>query len=86
VKEYVLLRITLIVRPCFGDQLLLMNILDQLQSMNILTCKKHIFHKNREISILTMKKKHSNVNTSSRSHRKFQTRKDKTNQKQQYEQ
>jgi hypothetical protein len=38
-----------------------------------------------------MKKKHSKVNTSSRSHRKFQTRKDKTNQKQkkqkqQYEQ
>jgi hypothetical protein len=29
-----------------------------------------------------MKKKHSKVNTSSRSHRKFQTRKDKTNQKQ----
>jgi hypothetical protein len=41
---------------------------------------RDIFHKNREISILTMKKKHSKVNTW-RSHRKFQTRKDKTNQK-----
>jgi hypothetical protein len=42
----------------------------------------NIFLKNREISILTMKKKHnSKVNTSSRSHRKFQTRKDKTNKK-----
>ncbi len=29
-----------------------------------------------------MKKKHSKVNSSSRSHRKFQTRKDKTNKKQ----
>jgi hypothetical protein len=33
----------------------------------------HVFHKNREISYLAMKKKHSKVNTSSRSHRKFQT-------------
>jgi hypothetical protein len=41
----------------------------------------HVFHKNREISYLAMKKKHSKVNTSSRSHRKFQTRKDKTNKK-----
>jgi hypothetical protein len=49
--------------------------------------EKNTFHKKREISILTMKKKHSKVNTSSKSHRKFQTRKDKTNkkQKQQYE-
>jgi len=49
--------------------------------------EKNIFHKKREISILTTKKKHSKVNTSSKSHRKFQTRKDKTNkkQKQQYE-
>jgi hypothetical protein len=49
----------------------------------------NIFLKNREISILTMKKKHnSKVNTSSRSHRKFQNRKDKTNKKQvqQYQQ
>jgi hypothetical protein len=48
-----------------------------------------IFLKNREISILMMKKKHnSKVNTSSRNHRKYQTRKDKTNKKQiqQYEQ
>jgi hypothetical protein len=36
---------------------------------------------NREISIVKMKKKHSKVNTSSRSHRKFQTRKDKNKQK-----
>jgi hypothetical protein len=41
----------------------------------------HIFHKNRQISFLAMKKKHSKVNTSSRSHRKFQTTKDKNKQK-----
>jgi hypothetical protein len=41
----------------------------------------NIFHKNREISILTMKK-NSKVNTSSGSHRKNQTRKDRTNKKQ----
>jgi hypothetical protein len=49
--------------------------------LNIQTQKereKNIFHKKREISILMMKKKHSKVNTSSKSHRKFQTRKDKT--------
>jgi hypothetical protein len=33
-----------------------------------------------------MKKKYSKVNTSSRNHRKFQTRKEKINKKQQYEQ
>jgi hypothetical protein len=50
--------------------------------------EKNIFHKKREISILTMKEKHSKVNTSSKSHRKFQTRKDKIKkkQKQRYEQ
>jgi hypothetical protein len=31
--------------------------------------EKNIFHKKREISILMMKKKHSKVNTSSKSHR-----------------
>jgi hypothetical protein len=43
--------------------------------------EKNIFHKKREISIFTMKKKHSKINTSSKSRRKFQTRKDKTNKK-----
>jgi hypothetical protein len=40
---------------------------------------RNIFHKNREIYILPMKgkKNPSKVNTSSRSHRKIQTRKDK---------
>jgi hypothetical protein len=46
----------------------------------------NIFNKNREISILPIKKKHSQVNTSSRSHRKIQTRKDKNKQKTAYEQ
>jgi hypothetical protein len=43
---------------------------------------RNIFHKNREISILMMKKKHSKVNTYSGSCRKNQTRKDRTNKKQ----
>jgi hypothetical protein len=50
--------------------------------MNRNTNSRNILHKNREISILMMKEKHSKVNSSSRSHRKFQTRKDKTNKKQ----
>jgi hypothetical protein len=37
---------------------------------------KNIFHKNREISILMIKKKTAKVNTSSGSHRKNQTRGD----------
>jgi hypothetical protein len=45
----------------------------------------NIFHKNREVSILTMKK-NSKVNTSSESHRKNQTRKDRTKDTNRYEQ
>jgi len=37
-----------------------------------------ISHKNREMSILTVTKRQSEVNTSSTSHREFQRRKDKT--------
>jgi uncharacterized membrane protein YcaP (DUF421 family) len=45
----------------------------------------NIFEKNREISILTTKKKPpARFNTSSRSHRKIQIRKDKNNTKQKY--
>jgi hypothetical protein len=38
----------------------------------------NISHKNQEISILTIKKNQSKLNTSSTSHRRFQRRKDKT--------
>jgi hypothetical protein len=38
-------------------------------------------HKNQEISILTIKKRQSEVNISSTSHRGFQRRKDKTEKK-----
>jgi hypothetical protein len=47
--------------------------------------KYNIFDKNREISILTMKKKPpARFNTSSRSHRKIQIRKDTNKTKQKY--
>ncbi len=42
---------------------------------------KKISHKNREISILTIKKRQSEVNNSSTSHREFQRRKYKTENK-----
>jgi hypothetical protein len=40
-----------------------------------------ISHKNRETSILTIKKKRSNINNSSTSHQEFQRRKDKIEKK-----
>jgi hypothetical protein len=43
--------------------------------------KTNYSHKNREISILTIKKKQSKVNTSSTSHGEFQRMKDKTENK-----
>ncbi len=42
----------------------------------VVTCK--ISHRNREISILTIKKRQTKVNTSSTSHRDSQRKKDKT--------
>ncbi len=42
---------------------------------------RNIFHKNREISLLTIKKKHSKIDSSSGSCRKNQSRKDRTNKK-----
>jgi hypothetical protein len=45
----------------------------------VVTCK--ISHRNEEISILMIKKRQSEVNTSSTSHREFQRRKDKTENK-----
>jgi hypothetical protein len=42
------------------------------------TMKQNISHKDREISILMIKKRQSEVNISSTSHREFQRRKDKT--------
>jgi hypothetical protein len=47
----------------------------------ILVIRWNISHKNCEISILMIKKRQSKVNTSSTSHREFQRRKDKTENK-----
>jgi hypothetical protein len=43
--------------------------------------KNNISHKNWEISILAIKKRQSEVNTSSTSHREFQRKKEKTENK-----
>jgi protein subunit release factor B len=48
---------------------------------NPATPAANMSHKNQEISILTIKKREIEVNTSSTSHREFQRRKDKTEKK-----
>jgi hypothetical protein len=52
------------------------------QARNTWLClPQNISHKNHEISILTIKKRQSEFNTSSTSHREFRRRKDKTENK-----
>jgi hypothetical protein len=50
-------------------------------SKNLYIYKSYISHKNQEISIFTIKKKQSKVETFSTSHREFQRSKDKTKNK-----
>jgi hypothetical protein len=48
---------------------------------SVTVIRKNVSHKNRKISILMIKKNQSKVNTSSTSHREFQRRKVKTENK-----